>query len=137
MQSCVHFSCCSPGQSPIASASAAAHRLHPLQLLLADCVQFSYYFPTMSVSAWIIEHSELAWKCARHPNSKCKGCQHSLSLNAGFAGAAQELFWDSSLVLSDRPSTCVCPKCMVSFAPMSHSIIDKSMLGLSKKWTYP
>ena len=34
---CVCFSCC----SPIASASAAAHRLHLLQLLLLDCIRFN------------------------------------------------------------------------------------------------
>ena len=33
---CIHFNC-----SSIASASAAAPRLHPLQLLLPDCVRFN------------------------------------------------------------------------------------------------
>ena len=37
--------------SPIVSASAAAPRLHPLQLLLPDCIRFSCCSPIVSASA--------------------------------------------------------------------------------------
>ena len=44
---CVHFRCCSPN----ASASAAASRLRPLQLLLLNCVHFSCCSPIGSAAS--------------------------------------------------------------------------------------
>ena len=65
LAACVRFSCCSRLRlfqllpicvrfgcsSPIASASAAAPRLCPLQLLLPDCVHFGCCSPIVSASA--------------------------------------------------------------------------------------
>ena len=107
-------SCC----SPFASASAAAPRLRPLQLLLPDCIRFSCCSPIASASA--------AARCLCSlqlllPNCVCFSCSliTSASTAAPQLRPLRLLLPDCVLFDCCSPIASACsPSCSGRFQPM-------------------
>ena len=108
---CVHFSCCS--QIALQQHAHAAPRLRPLQLLLAACVRFSCCSPLASASAAARRLRPLQ-PIASGASAACCSPIASASALASYSGSnppPQEPGYEATLAAAPRLRPLMLPDC--------------------------